>query len=222
MTSDQTSAARQLTPPYPMPLALPGFENINRYWDKLNGLYAAKILPGEYFVTTNKEMITTVLGSCISACIRDPIAKVGGMNHFMLPDAVSGASESWEVTSVNSGTRYGTFAMEHLINTILSNGGRRENLEVKVFGGGRVMQLHLDVASRNIEFIQQFLHDEGYRIASSDLGGVEPRKVNYYPETGKVRMKKLAVNAHDTVIKREKSYSKELVQKPQETEIELF
>ena len=205
-----------------MPAALPGFETINRYWDSSNGLYVAKIHPGEYYVTTHGEMVTTVLGSCISACIRCAETKIGGMNHFMLPEEVAGGKDAWEVTSVNAGTRYGTFAMEHLINNILRFGGRKDALEVKLFGGGRVMQLQLDVASRNVEFAEGFVRQEGLALISSDLGGVHPRKVNYFPETGKVRMKKLTASSNDTLVKREQSYRDELVQKPQETEIELF
>ena len=205
-----------------MPPSLPGFESVNRYWDASNSIFVAKIQPGEYYVTTNGEMVTTVLGSCISACIRCADTKIGGMNHFMLPEEVSGGKDAWEVTNVNAGTRYGTFAMEHLINNILRYGGNKQALEVKLFGGGRVMQLQLDVASRNVEFIQDFVRQEGLKVLSSDLGGVHPRKVNYFPETGKVRMKKLTVTSNDTLVKREQSYRKELVQKPQETEIELF
>ena len=205
-----------------MPPTLPGFEQINRYWDVTNSIFVAKIQPGEYYVTTNGEMITTVLGSCISACIRCAETKIGGMNHFMLPEEVSGAKDAWKVTSVNAGTRYGTFAMEHLINTILRFGGNKNALEVKLFGGGRVMQLQLDVAERNVEFIKRFVDQENLHVLSSDLGGTYPRKVIYFPQSGKVRMKKLTVTANDTLIKREQSYRNELVQKPQETEIELF
>ena len=223
MTLNTTAAVapRRQDEPEP-PTSLPGFESINRYWDKTNSTFVAKIHPGEYYVTAAGEMVTTVLGSCISACIRCAETKIGGMNHFMLPEEVSGGRDSWEVTNVNAGTRYGTFAMEHLINSILRFGGNKHALEVKLFGGGRVMQLQLDVAARNVRFINEFVNQEGLRVLSSDLGGVHPRKVNYFPENGKVRMKKLTVTPNDTLVKREQSYREELVRQPQETEIELF
>ena len=105
--------------------SLPGFENINRYWDRRTDIVAAKILPGEYYVTTDDEMITTVLGSCISACILDKVLGIGGMNHFMLPETTEERLLDGVESVVEIATRYGNFAMEHLINTILVNGGKR-------------------------------------------------------------------------------------------------
>jgi len=102
---------------------IPGFEKINRYWDKTLELNVAKILPGEYYVTASNEGVTTVLGSCVAACIRDRLFGVGGMNHFMLPIQSSDAQGG----TFGLAERYGNFAMEHLINDILKNGGRRES-----------------------------------------------------------------------------------------------
>ena len=107
-----------------LPPALPGFEMINRYPDKMHDVFAAKILPGEYYVTRHDEMIVTVLGSCISACIRDPSAGIGGMNHFMLP----ADNQARGPTHVDAAARYGNYAMEHMVNDILKHGGRRERL----------------------------------------------------------------------------------------------
>ncbi len=136
-----------------LPVALEGFEDIKRYWDRKEAVVAAKILPGEYYVTVNGEMITTVLGSCVSACIRDPAFGIGGMNHFMLPMSNDDCAGCWNGTMVNAGTRYGNFAMEHLINDILKQGARRDHLEIKVFGGGKVLTSMTDVGRRNIEFV---------------------------------------------------------------------
>ena len=157
---------------------LRGFEGINRFWDRQREIFAAKILPGEYYVTTQDELISTVLGSCVSACIRDPAMRIGGMNHFMLP---SGNSESRHVDS--EATRYGNFAMEKLINDILKNGGRREQLEVKVFGGGNVLKNMgaTDIGGGNIRFVREYLKMEGFKIISEDLGDIYPRKVIYDP-----------------------------------------
>ena len=168
-------------------------------------MYAAKILPGEYYVTSSREMITTLLGSCVSACVRDRRTGVGGMNHFMLPDFVDGGGTEWCVTEENAGTRYGTFAMEHLINDVLRLGARRRDLEVKVFGGGRVLQLQFDVAERNIEFVENYCRVRGISIVAQDLGGESPRKIKYLPSTGQVFVKKLKLK-NRTIITREEQY----------------
>jgi len=204
-------------------VVLPGFENIGRYWDERHGVQAAKILPGEYYVTTQNEMITTVLGSCVSACIRDPVAGVGGMNHFMLPEHVDGTSEAWEVTPVNSGTRYGTFAMEHLINEILKNGGEKERLETKVFGGGRVLNLSLNIGDRNIEFVLRYLREEGLKVTKADVGSSFPRKVNYFTKTGRVMVKKMRDNQAASICERERVHLEKIEHKvPLSSDIELF
>jgi chemotaxis protein CheD len=208
----------------PTPLrALRGFADINRYWDRQRDCYAAKILPGEYYVTTNDEIIVTVLGSCVSACIRDPIMRIGGMNHFMLP--ASGHPESSLRTSFDSdATRYGFFAMEKLINDILKNGGRREALEIKLFGGGKVIQ-HMkeaDIGNRNISFVREYLKTEGFNVAAEDLGDIYPRKVVYYPMTGRVQVKKLRNIHNNTILERETGYKQQLEQKPVTGDIELF
>src|SRR3989338_8421384 len=139
-----------LSPSSRLPLALPGFEHIKRAWNDSYEAYAARLMPGEYYVTLRDEGVYTTLGSCISACIRDRIAGIGGMNHFMLP--ASADADGWKSTSLSAATRYGNFAMEHLINVILKNGGQRQNLEVKLFGGGRILQNMTDVGMRNINF----------------------------------------------------------------------
>lgn len=204
------------------PHALSGFSFINRYWDKVNNTFTAKILPGEFYVTTHHELITTVLGSCVSACIRDPIFGIGGMNHFMLPLEGENSSTAWKNAGNSAATRYGNVAMELLINNILKHGGERGNLEVKVFGGGRILAQMTDVGRRNIEFVREYLQTEGLTIHSEDLGDTTPRKVIYDPITGKVRVKKLRSLHNDTIIHREKTYMRNLEQQPTEGEIDLF
>lgn len=200
---------------------LRGFSEINRYWDREREIYAAKILPGQYYVTVENELIATVLGSCVSACIRDPAMGIGGMNHFMLP---TGDNPAKLMERNSDATRYGNFAMEKLINDILKHGGRRENLEVKVFGGGKVIEhmTEADIGGRNIKFVREFLATEGLRIVAEDLGDIYPRKVVYDPLTGKVQIKKLRSMHNDTIAKREASYKKELDKKPVSGDIELF
>lgn len=205
-----------------LPTTLSGFEDINRYWDEKHDIYAAKILPGEFYVSMTGELITTVLGSCISACIRDKKTGVGGMNHFMLPTDTRRNPNSWNDTPVNTQTRYGNVAMERLINVILAGGGRRDNLEVKLFGGGKVLQIDTDIGGKNIQFVKQYIITEGLKIAAEDVGGIYPRKVQYFPKTGKVRVKKL-INLHnDTLKQREKTYIKTISTSPIEGKIDLF
>ena len=132
--------------------AVKGHEHIQRTWDPQQERWCAKILPGEYYVTTGDEGITTVLGSCISACVRDPTLRVGGMNHFMLPEDTSNGTSSWLDEQAGLSTRYGSFAMESLVNDLMKLGARRERMEVKIFGGGRILSSMTDVGLRNIAF----------------------------------------------------------------------
>ena len=205
-----------------MPVALPGFEDINRYWDIKNDIYAAKIKPGEYYVSNHGEMISTVLGSCVSACIRDKILGIGGMNHFMLPAADQYSSGAWANTPVDSATRYGNVAMERLINAILASGGSRNNFEIKLFGGAKVLDIALDIGGKNIRFVMDYLKQERYEVQVYDVGGIYPRKVNYYTSSGRVRVKKLYKLHNNTLTEREKRYIHELEIMPVRGEVDIF
>lgn len=201
---------------------IPGFESINRYWDKENNIVTAKLLPGDYYVTTGDEMITTVLGSCVSACIRDAVMGIGGMNHFMLPETSRSRLDTRDESIVGTALRYGNYAMEHLINTILQYGGKRKNLEVKLFGGGKIIATLGDVGSRNIEFVLDYIDTEALNLVSQDLGDIYPRKINYFPQTGRVRMKKIKDLHNETIILREKQYGTQIKDLSVESTIELF
>ncbi len=203
-----------------MPAAIRGFEHVNRYWDKMHTTYAAKILPGEYYVTASDEAIVTVLGSCVSACIRDVTFGIGGMNHFMLPERNINLSAGDELLS--DATRYGNYAMEHLINDILKNGGNRKNLEVKIVGGGRIIQNMTNIGLRNVSFVKEYLEMERFAIIGEDVGGIYPRKVMYYPRTGRMLVKKLKSMHNDTIIARESRYMKDIDSQPVAGEVELF
>ncbi len=205
-----------------MPVIISGFEAINRYWDDKHDIYAAKILPGEFYVSMTGELITTVLGSCVSACIRDKKAGIGGMNHFMLPIDTQSNNNSWSGTPVNAQTRYGNIAMERLINVILAGGGKKSSLEIKLFGGGKVLQIDTDIGNKNIEFVRQYIFTEGLRIAAEDMGGIYPRKIQYFPRTGKVRVKMLTNMHNETLKTREKIYIQSLNTSPVEGKIDLF
>src|SRR3569833_74596 len=125
---------------------------------------------------------STILGSCVSACIRDTEAMVGGMNHFLLAEPSGSASDRYGASA-----RYGAFAMEQLINKVLSRGtGQKANLEIKVFGGGLINAALSDVGAKNIEFVHEFLDNEGYRIASEDVGGSYARRVMFKPHSSRL------------------------------------
>lgn len=204
----------------PLPRSLPGFGGIARYWDEAHGMYAAKLLPGEFYVTAERETIVTVLGSCVSACVRDPVFGIGGMNHFMLP--ASQGEGSWEANGLTASTRYGCFAMESLINAILKHGGSRRNLELKLTGGGRILAQMTDIGGKNISFVEDYVRTEGLKVLSRDLGDIYPRKVYYTPATGKLLVKKLRALHNDTLIQREVRYLHAIEAAPVQGEVELF
>ncbi|MRW84285.1 chemoreceptor glutamine deamidase CheD [Pseudoduganella sp. FT26W] len=191
----------------------------NVYFDRTFDCQAAKILPGEYYFTNKDMLIVTVLGSCVSACIRDRVTGLGGMNHFMLPD---GGGDNG--SPVSASARYGTYAMEILINDLLKAGARRENLEAKVFGGGAVLKgfTAINVGERNAAFVLNFLKVEKIRVVAEDLNDIYPRKVYFFPRTGKVLVKKLMQSHNDTLVKREIEYASRLKVAPVAGEIDLF
>lgn len=190
----------------------------NVYYDRIFDRDAAKILPGEYYFTCKDMLIVTVLGSCVAACIRDRITGIGGMNHFMLPS--SGDLDS----PVSASMRYGTYAMEILINELLKSGARRENLEAKVFGGGSVLAgfTSMNVGERNAQFVRAYLQAENIHMAAEDLNDIHPRKVYFFPRSGKVLVKKLKQLNNNTLVNREQDYANRLENNRMSGAIELF
>ena len=189
------------------------------FYDRQFNCQVAKILPGEYYVTSSDMAISTVLGSCVSACIRDKKLNIGGMNHFMLP----GNSDVFNPLSASA--RYGSYAMEILINEILKRGASRENLEAKIFGGGNVMEamVNSNVGERNAKFVVDYLGFESIPIVAQDLLDTCPRKVIFFPQTGKVLMKRLHNERVDReIVAVENRYSQTLGQAPVANDIELF
>ena len=146
---------------------------------------AVKILPGEYFVHDEDLLVMTTLGSCIAACLWDRNARVGGMNHFMLPDGGSGTLDSG---------RYGSYAMELLINELMKRGATRSTLEAKVFGGGQVISgmSTMNVGERNTSFVMDYLRTERIPVVSKDVLEIYPRKVCFLPHSGKAMVKRLS------------------------------
>jgi chemotaxis protein CheD len=192
--------------------------SVRRYRDPRFDAIAVKVFPGEHYVTSDAdEMLVTILGSCVSACIRDPFANVGGMNHFMLPE--SGGS-GWDTASASM--RYGNVAMERLINDILSRGGLRQRLEIKVFGGGNVMKGTANIGHRNAEFVESYLQAENLPIVAHHLRGHLPRRLHYFPGTGKVMLLELQRTEEEAVVRSERAYKSKILVEPVAGSAELF
>ena len=160
------------------------------FWDAHFRNDAVKVLPGEYFVYDEDILITTTLGSCIAACIWDRERRIGGMNHFMLPE---GAGDSG---------RYGSYAMELLINELMKKGASRLTLEAKIFGGGAVIggMSSINVGERNTQFVINYLQTERIPIVSRDVLEIYPRKVCFLPASGKAMVKRLAPTHNDAFV----------------------
>lgn len=198
------------------PEALPGFEKAHRYWEDSTQSWIAQILPGEYYVTISTEVLATVLGSCVSTCIRDTRTGLGGMNHFMLPYDPGREKEG-------EAMRYGCFAIERLINELLKRGAKRGYLEVKVFGGGHVLPgVAGDIGKANVEFVRQYLRDEGLPVRSEDVGGTCGRRLRYFPATGKALVKHLEMNETRAVAVQETAHERALRMKRVHGDVELF
>jgi chemotaxis protein CheD len=173
------------------------------------------VIQGEYKVVNDPNVVlTTVLGSCVAACLRDPVAGVGGMNHFLLP----GSAEA--MASGGDATRYGVHLMELLINGLLKQGARRDRLEAKIFGGAKTIASFSNVGQQNAEFATRFLSDEGIPILSSSTGGDAGRKLEFWPVSGRARQYALTgAETQKTVALEQKPV---FVPKPAENSIEFF
>jgi chemotaxis protein CheD len=191
----------------------------NVYFDSRFDLDAAKILPGEYYVTERDMVLVTVLGSCVTTCMRDKVSGIGGMNHFMLPEA-----SPEQDNPVSLSARYGAYAMEVLVNSLMSLGARRALLEAKVFGGGNVVpgMTTINIGQRNADFALRFLDAEKIRVVARDLIDVYPRKVYYFPKSGRVLVRKLRNIHNDTIYARELEYGTHLVNEEVTGDVELF
>lgn len=190
--------------PTPEPV-LPGFESVHRFWDTPRSRFIAKILPGQFYVTKHQEVIATILGSCISVCIRDAQVGIGGMNHFLLPGG-SARQVHDEIVQGKKCARYGIHAMEMLIKQLLRYGARKENLEVKVTGGAQIISANGDVGEHNIAFIREYMEIHGLKIVAEDVAGNMPRKVLYFPDSGRLMVKKLADRERGHVRRREDKF----------------
>jgi chemotaxis protein CheD len=174
------------------------------YFDAAFQTDAVKLLPGEWYVHDDDDLLLmTVLGSCVAACLVDRTARLGGMNHFMLPDG-------------GSAGRYGAYAMELLINELMKRGARRDRLEAKVFGGGQVMRNFstMNVGEQNVAFVERFLAAERISVLSRDVLDVHPRKVCLFPGSARALCKKLAPTRSDSIATAESAYRGRLARQP--------
>ncbi|MGE8280675.1 MAG: chemoreceptor glutamine deamidase CheD [Stenotrophomonas sp.] len=190
-------------------------DEVMRYRDSRFQTIAAKLLPTQYLVVDDDTALTTTLGSCVAACIRDPILGIGGMNHFLLPEGNVGDGAP---------ARYGSYAMELLINDLLKRGAHRKRLEAKVFGGANVLKGFTSnpVGTRNAEFVRQYLSAEHIPIGAEDLCGIHPRKIWFFPITGRVVVQRLP-HAHDAeVAATESAIRARLSRTPVSGGVELF
>lgn len=187
--------------------------------DEFNRVDVINVHQGDCHVSSDPDVtLSTVLGSCVSACVRDIMARVGGMNHFLLAEQSGSSAERFGASA-----RYGAFAMEELINKVLSAGtGSKHNLEIKVFGGGNINASLTDVGAENSRFVRNFLQREGYQIVSQDLGGGFARRVLFKPLSGRVFIKRLDSMTGQSVVREELAIARRKPEVAPVDDIELF
>ncbi len=198
------------------------FAHLRRHRLGTRDRWVVRIRPGEYYATAQDDMISTVLGSCVAACVRNRVTGVGGMNHFLLPTTFDEDATRWGSTPVSAALRYGNVAMEKLINLVLGPTNVRSDLEIKVFGGARVLQARIDIGDRNVDFVRSYLAKEKLPIAAEDLGGSHPRKVVFDPRSGVVFVKSLGATSRERIAGRERDYMEQIGQQPVTGDLEIF
>jgi len=183
------------------------------YYDATLQTRAIRLLPADYAVSDEPLAIVTLLGSCVAACLYDPLLRVGGMNHFMLPDGEADPGNA----------RYGVHAMELLVNALLKRGARRTRLLAKVFGGGNVLRGFQDpIGSRNARFVLDYLDAERIPVQASDLGDIHPRKVAFFVQTGRTLVRRLPATRDRELVDVERAYRERLSHGPRSGSVELF
>lgn len=184
-----------------------------------------KVAPGQVYVTADHEIITTGLGSCVSACIWDPCAGVGGMNHFLLPFDTTAELHHWKADELlSNASRYGCYAMENLINQLLNLGAQRGRLNVKLFGGSQLLGFKSLIGIKNVEFVLGYVQREGLNVVAKDLGGVDPRRVLFDPKSGRAWLKRIPCAEVMQIRRSEECYSSQVEQQQPDTDnnVELF
>lgn len=192
---------------------------IHRYFESREARTAVKVAPGGVYATGQDEDLVTVLGSCVSACIHDPVSRVGGINHFMLP---TGRGDGSVVEALSDAHRYGCFAMEHLINEVLKLGAARERLCVKLFGGAHLLSAGSRVGEMNIAFARQYVRKEGLKLLAEDLGGSAARRLKYVPRSGQAFLWRPGKAQLSQMAATELAYMQSLQTENLSGEVELF
>jgi chemotaxis protein CheD len=189
-----------------------------RYFDAALQTEAIRLLPAEYRVSDEPLALVTLLGSCVAACLYDPLLRIGGMNHFMLPDGGSPDDGGGDGSA-----RYGAHAMELLVNDLLKRGARRARLLAKVFGGGNVLRGFQDpIGSRNARFVLDYLGAERIPVVAQDLGDIHPRKVAFFVQTGRTLVRRLPATRERELADVERAYRERLARAPASGSVELF
>jgi chemotaxis protein CheD len=200
------------------PMRRPEQRTTGAYYHPHFDAHIVKVMLGQHKVSARvDEMLVTTLGSCVAACIRDPVIGLGGMNHFLLPEIPESADDG-----ASAAARYGSVAMELLINQILAGGGRRNRLEVKLFGGAKVIDTTLDIGAKNGAFALSYIRREGLTLVGQDLGGVSARRIHFFPSTGRVLRRILRPEALSETVSQELNFMTTLRHKPIEGDVELF
>jgi chemotaxis protein CheD len=188
-------------------------DQFRNFWDARFNRHSVILTPGDFYVSdTGDEVITTVLGSCVAACIYDKKLKIGGVNHFMLPadpNLGSKSVKSWMFEYDNKSARYGSVAMELLINEIIKRGGQRKNLEAQIFGGGNITaDTAFNVSGRNVVFVEEYLSMERIAVTGRDVGNTWPLKIYCLPDKGQVYIKPIrnADGEKRHIVQQEKQY----------------
>lgn len=189
-----------------------------RYYNRAFGADTIKVFLGDRAISDRADvMMATTLGSCVSACVHDPVRGIGGMNHFLLPDL----PES-EMHGDGVAARYGSVAMERLINDLLAQGAERRRLQVKLFGGARVIESSYDIGGMNSRFAINYVRVEGLILAGHDLGGAAARRIHYFPHSGRALRRMLNPTTVVDTIKQERHFMSTLRRGPIEGDVELF
>ncbi len=189
-----------------------------KYFDQRISGETVFVLPGYHFIQVEGEVpISTLLGSCVAACIRDTVSGVGGLNHFLLPEKADAAEDA-------QSSRYGVHAMEVLINDLLKTGAKKENLEAKIFGGANVIQTSAmeTVGAQNGDFVRNYLNIESIPILAEDLGGEQPRRVYFFPSSGRVSVLRISSTPAEEIKKAELEMRREVCAKQKTGGVELF
>ena len=189
-----------------------------RFYDQRISRETTFVLPGEHFISADENTpISTLLGSCVAACIRDTISLAGGLNHFLLPESLESSIETHS-------SRYGVYAMEILINDLLKQGAKKENLEAKIFGGANIISTSFSetIGDQNGNFVKNYLNSEGIPILAQDLGGLNARRIYFYPETGRVSVLRIEPSNILELSKEELELRQRVRKQTLSGEIELF